>query len=243
MATASSSEVRNASTTCISDDLATMQTAAVWASTSWRSVSSSSALTPARRVEPKATSVADVRCSSSGPGRRTLVLGIGPGPAALDEGHPEVVELLGDPQLVVDGERQPLLLGAVPQRGVEDVDRRGQHREVEVVPAPGLGRRGCGPACTAAWACWPGVGVAGAGWAVPASWLVTVAGLPDPAGRRSSVGPSLDMVQPVLVLVDLAAHGGEVGLLELRVIGPGFPDPDRRGRRRPGSAPPRRPSR
>jgi hypothetical protein len=36
--------------------------------------------------------------------------------------HAEVVELLGDAQLVVDGERDPLDLGAVAQRRVEDFD-------------------------------------------------------------------------------------------------------------------------
>jgi hypothetical protein len=34
-----------------------------------------------------------------------------------------MVELLGDAQLVVDGERDALLLRAVPQRRVVDVDR------------------------------------------------------------------------------------------------------------------------
>ena len=34
-----------------------------------------------------------------------------------------MVELLGDAQLVVDGERHALLLGAVPKRRVVDVDR------------------------------------------------------------------------------------------------------------------------
>ena len=80
MATASSSVVRRASTTCISDDLATMQTASVWALTRWRRVSSSSALTPARRVEPKATSVD--RGSESSVGARaknSSSLGLAPG--------------------------------------------------------------------------------------------------------------------------------------------------------------------
>ena len=95
----------------------------------WRRISSSSARTPARRVEPKATSVAVGSVQlGRGPGEELLVLGVGPGPAALDEGDAEVVELLGHPQLVVDGERQALLLGAVAQGGVEDVDRLGQRR-------------------------------------------------------------------------------------------------------------------
>ena len=44
-----------------------------------------------------------------------------------------MIELLGHPELVVDGERQPLLLAAVAQDGVEDVDRLGQLGHVEVV--------------------------------------------------------------------------------------------------------------
>ena len=60
-----------------------------------------------------------------GPGKEFDVLGIRPGPATLDEGDTEVVELLGHPKLVVDGERQALLLAAVPQNGVEDVDGLG----------------------------------------------------------------------------------------------------------------------
>ena len=73
-------------------------------------------------------------CSSAGgAGEELRVLGVGPRPTAFDEGDPEMVELLGYPQLVVDGEREALLLGPVPQGGVEHVDGLGQHREVEVV--------------------------------------------------------------------------------------------------------------
>jgi hypothetical protein len=39
--------------------------------------------------------------------------------------HAEVVELLGDAQLVLDGERDALELAAVAQRGVEDLDGLG----------------------------------------------------------------------------------------------------------------------
>jgi len=85
-------------------------------------------------------------CHQRGPGQAELlrgageelgVLGVGAGPATLDEGHSQVVELLGHPQLVVDGQRQTLLLGPVPQRRVEHVHRAGQGREFEVVPAAG----------------------------------------------------------------------------------------------------------
>ena len=58
-----------------------------------------------------------------GPGKELDVLGVGTRPSPLDVGDPEVVQLLGHPQLVVHGEREALLLAAVTQRGVEDVDR------------------------------------------------------------------------------------------------------------------------
>ena len=51
------------------------------------------------------------------------VLRVGAGPAALDEVHAEVVELLGDAQLVVDRGRHALHLQAVAQRRVEDLDQ------------------------------------------------------------------------------------------------------------------------
>ena len=76
------------------------------------------------------------------PGEELFVLGVGPRPPALDEGHPEVVELFGHAELVVHGEGEPLLLGAVPQGGVEDVNGLGQSGEVEVVT--GLAGRGGG---------------------------------------------------------------------------------------------------
>ena len=72
---------------------------------------SSSTLPFGRRVEPKATSVDVSSCSSvRGPLEELVVLGVGAGPAALDAVHAEVVELLGDAQLVVDGERDALEL-------------------------------------------------------------------------------------------------------------------------------------
>ena len=70
------------------------------------------------------------------------VLRVGSRPSPLDEGHAQMVELLGDPELVVDGQREALLLGAVAQGGVEDVHRFGQDGELEVVaprrPAVGV---------------------------------------------------------------------------------------------------------
>ena len=51
-----------------------------------------------------------------------VVLRVGAGPARLDEVDAEPVELLGDAQLVVDGERDALELAAVAQRRVVDLD-------------------------------------------------------------------------------------------------------------------------
>ena len=65
------------------------------------------------RVEPQL---------GAGPPEELLVLRVGARPAALDEVHAEVVELLGDAQLVVDGERHALDLRAVAQGRVEDLD-------------------------------------------------------------------------------------------------------------------------
>ncbi len=57
-----------------------------------------------------------------GTGEELDVLGVGAGPAALDEVHAEQIELLGDAQLVVDRCRDTLHLEAVAQCGVEDLD-------------------------------------------------------------------------------------------------------------------------
>ena len=87
MATASSSEVRSASATWRSHDLATMQATGAPASTRLARTASVSGFTPARRVDPKATSVAVLeRQLLLGPGEELDVLGVGPGPAALDVG-------------------------------------------------------------------------------------------------------------------------------------------------------------
>src|SRR5581483_3360225 len=55
-----------------------------------------------------------------------VVLRVRPRPAALDVVHAEVVELLRDTELVVDGERDALELRAVAQRRVVDLDGVGQ---------------------------------------------------------------------------------------------------------------------
>src|SRR5207248_942564 len=56
-----------------------------------------------------------------GPAEELDVLRVGTGPTTLDVVNPEMVELLGDSQLVVDGEGDALALAAVAQRGVEDL--------------------------------------------------------------------------------------------------------------------------
>jgi hypothetical protein len=61
-----------------------------------------------------------------GPAEELGVARVGLRVAALDPAHAQPVELLGDPQLVVDRERDALELGAVAQRRVEDVDVLGE---------------------------------------------------------------------------------------------------------------------
>ena len=125
-----------------------------------------------------------------------------------------MVELFCDTQLVVDGQREPFLLGAVPQGGVEDVDRGGKPGKVEVVAT--LCRRR--PAMPFAL----GMGVLARGLRVAVDQAVAVGmGVarrpPRPPVNESSlsVGPSFDIVQPVLVLVHFTVQGGEERLLDL----------------------------
>jgi len=61
------------------------------------------------------------------------VLRVGPGPPSFDIGNAKVVELLGHLDLVLDGQRQTLLLRTVSQDRVEDVNLRRDVREVVVV--------------------------------------------------------------------------------------------------------------
>ena len=97
--------------------------------------------TPARRVAPKAASLACCRSSSSARAAEELgVLGVGARPAALDVAHAELVEVAGDRQLVGDGEVEPLLLGAVAQGGVVDVERRRGGPSVFLLRSVGSGR-------------------------------------------------------------------------------------------------------
>ena len=71
--------------------------------------------------------------AGGGPLEKVFVLGIGARPPALDVLDAEMVELLGDPQLVVDRERQAFLLTAIPQGGVVDVDGVGELPRQSVV--------------------------------------------------------------------------------------------------------------
>ena len=70
----------------------------------------------------------------AGAAEELVVLRVGARPAALDEVDAEPVELLGDPQLVLDGERQPLELTPVAQRRVVDLDRLRQLRHHDPPP-------------------------------------------------------------------------------------------------------------
>ena len=56
-----------------------------------------------------------------GPGEELGVLGVGTGPAALDETDTELVQVHRDGQLVLDREVQALLLRTIAQRGVVNV--------------------------------------------------------------------------------------------------------------------------
>jgi hypothetical protein len=58
----------------------------------------------------------------AGAGEELGVLGQRARPAALDEADADLVEEPGDGQLVGDGVAHALALGAVAQRGVEDVE-------------------------------------------------------------------------------------------------------------------------
>ena len=67
-----------------------------------------------------------------------LVLRVGAGPPPLDVGDAQVVELLGHPELVVDGQGEPLLLAAVSQGRVEHVDGLGEAGQLVAVALGGV---------------------------------------------------------------------------------------------------------
>ncbi len=159
MATASSRVVRRASTTCISDDLATMHTASVWALTRWRSVSSSSALTAARRVEPNATSVdLDSESSVGARAKNSSSFGLAPG-------HPPSMKVT--PRWSSCSATRSLSSTVSDSPSCWEPSRRvvsktstadGKDGQIEVVAAPpAAAPRASLPS---AWACCPGV----SGW-------------------------------------------------------------------------------
>ena len=82
-----------------------------------------------------------------------VVLGVRAGPARLDVVDAEPVELLGDPQLVLDGQRDPLELRPVAQRRVIDLDAAGR-RELGSSLVPVVSRHAHTILCT----CRPGRG-------------------------------------------------------------------------------------
>ena len=77
---------------------------------------------PARRVLPKAAILAFWKSQRASGGEELGVLGIGAGPAAFDVVDAQLVELLRDLQLVLDGEGDALHLGAVAERRVVKFD-------------------------------------------------------------------------------------------------------------------------
>ena len=119
----SSSVVRSASSTCRSCDFATSVTTLAPLSRSAATSGSSAAFIPARRVAPNAASFALRRSSSSLARRKNSVsLGFAPGQPPSMYPDAEPVEVPRDRQLVGRGEVEPLLLGAVAQGGVVDVE-------------------------------------------------------------------------------------------------------------------------
>ena len=80
------------------------------------------ALRPAGRAE-RDERAGGQRQLVAGAGEELDVLRVGARPAALDVAHAQQVELLGDPQLVLDAGRDAFDLQAVAQRRVEDLYR------------------------------------------------------------------------------------------------------------------------
>ena len=64
-------------------------------------------------------SLAWCRVELGGAREEFLVLGIGAGPAALNVIDTQLVQFLGNDELVVHGERDGLALRAIPESGIE----------------------------------------------------------------------------------------------------------------------------
>ena len=100
------------------------------------------ALDPAGRAERDEGRGGELQLGR-GPAEELFVLRVRARPAALDPGDAQVVELLGDAQLVVDGERDAFELRAVTEGRVEDLDSAYFRRHVRPTPCidrPGRGR-------------------------------------------------------------------------------------------------------
>src|SRR3954468_20920541 len=103
-----------------------MHTVEVPASMRCLRVSSEPTLPALRRVAPEARGPEGDEGGGvelelgAGPPEELVVLGVGARPPALDPVHAEPVELLGDAELVVDGEGDALELTPVAQRRVVD---------------------------------------------------------------------------------------------------------------------------
>ena len=82
---------------------------------------SAAAWIPARRVEPKAAIFAWRSLSFLTSVKERGVARVGSRPSALDVVDAEIVEPLGDLQLVGDGERNVFGLASVAQSGVVDL--------------------------------------------------------------------------------------------------------------------------
>ena len=125
MARFSSSGASSTSETCISEALPTSVTTSAPLSSSARMLASSCTAELARRVLPKAVSLAWVRLRLFRLLEELLVLRVGARPAALDEVDAELVQPLRDAQLVMHGEAHPLHLRPVAQCRV--VQRYARH--------------------------------------------------------------------------------------------------------------------
>ena len=86
---------------------------------------------PAGRAERGELRVLEVQLALSA-AEEIGVLGDGARPPALDEADAQAIQLSGDRELVSDRQVQPLLLGAVTQRGVVDVEAVVKHQRSSV---------------------------------------------------------------------------------------------------------------
>ncbi len=127
-----------------SDAFPTMHTTSVPVSSSSRSTALSSAPSPAFRVMPNDGQRGVLQRLLRGEPEELRVARVRSRPSALDERHPELVDLVQDPQAILDRVRQAGLLRAVAERGVVQLDlaaHAGRRAVVMRSPAPPRGRR------------------------------------------------------------------------------------------------------